>query len=110
MDYSVAFAAQLSQHLRALRKARGLTQRELGAILNLNQSRIAEIEKNPSLVSVEQIFEVLAALGAKVVLRTSEAEPGKPTIGAKPAWRLLDSAGAALQTQAPRKNKPKGSW
>lgn len=73
MDFYLRFAHQLKQHLRALRQARNLTQAQLAHKLGVGQSRIAEIESNPGVVSVEQLFKILAALGAELVLRGGSA-------------------------------------
>ena len=71
MDYPIRFADQIRQQLRALRKTRGLTQAQLGKLLGVGQVRIAEIEGDPSVVSVAQLFRLLAALDAHIVLRDS---------------------------------------
>jgi HTH-type transcriptional regulator/antitoxin HipB len=52
--------------LRALRKARGLSQDELGQLLGLSQSRVARIETDQDSVAFSQICQVLEALGAEV--------------------------------------------
>ncbi len=62
MDYPIHLTSQLREHLRALRKARGLTQAALGRLLGVGQARIAEIEGNPGAVSVDQLMKVLSAL------------------------------------------------
>lgn len=69
MDYAVRLADQLRAHLRALRKQRGLTQAQLGQRLGIGQARMAEIEARPGLVSVDQLMQLLSALGATLVLR-----------------------------------------
>jgi HTH-type transcriptional regulator/antitoxin HipB len=69
MDYAIQTPQQLSAHLRALRKARGLSQAALGEALGVGQTRVARIEGNPTAVSVEQLIEVLGALGVQLVLR-----------------------------------------
>lgn len=71
MDYPIQSPGQLSAHLRSLRKARGLNQVQLGAVLGVGQTRIARIERDPSAVSVEQFLELLGALGVQMVLRTA---------------------------------------
>lgn len=71
-DYPIRFADQLRQHLRALRKRRGLTQAQVGSLVGVSQARIAEIEANPGLVNFEQILQLLSALG---VTMTLEEEP-----------------------------------
>jgi HTH-type transcriptional regulator / antitoxin HipB len=73
MDYLLQSPTQLSSHLRALRKARGLSQAQLGALLGVGQARMARIEQAPEAVSVEQIFKVLSVLGVQLVLRPKPA-------------------------------------
>jgi HTH-type transcriptional regulator/antitoxin HipB len=69
MDYPIRFAGQLKQHLRSLRKARGLTQARLAQALGTTQSRVAHIESDPTAVSFDQLFQVLSSLGVDLVLR-----------------------------------------
>ena len=69
MDYPILLADQLTSHLKSLRKARGLTQAQLGRRLGLGQVRIAEIEANPAAISVDQLFTLLSTLNIGVVLR-----------------------------------------
>ncbi len=75
MDYPIQTPPQLSTHLRALRKARGLSQAELGSRLGVGQTRVARIEGNPTAVSVEQLLEVLGALGVRLVLQDIRLSP-----------------------------------
>lgn len=73
ISYPIRFADQLRQHLRALRKKRSLTQAQLGALLGVSQARIAEIEANPGLVSIDQLMQLFAALGVSVSLTELDA-------------------------------------
>jgi len=98
MDYPVVAVSQLSAHLKALRKARGLTQTDLGKLLGVKQSRMATIESDPGSISVAQLHQVLAALGAQLVLRdrsagwtssatgTEEPTPGAATPHRRGSW------------------------
>lgn len=69
MDFAVKTVEQLRNHLRSLRKASGLTQKQLGVRLGLGQVRIAEIESNPGSVSTEQLLQVLHALNAELAIK-----------------------------------------
>lgn len=69
MDYPIQTPNQLSVHLRSLRRARGLSQAALGQALGVGQTRVARIEGNPTSISVEQLIDVLGALGVQLVLR-----------------------------------------
>src|SRR5882757_2648880 len=73
MSFPLRLPDQLKQHLRALRKSRGLTQAQLGALVGVKQARIAEIEANPGAVSLDQLAKILAALGGTLHLHTVEA-------------------------------------
>jgi HTH-type transcriptional regulator / antitoxin HipB len=76
-------AAQLSNHLRSFRKARGFTQAALGELTGLDQTRIAKIERDPSRVSVGQLLKVLAALQVRVLLELKIDKPPS-TMGKRP--------------------------
>lgn len=79
MDYPIHFADQLKQHLRSLRKARGLTQARLAQALGTTQSRVAHIEADPAAVSFDQLLQVLSFLGVDVVLRDRSPSPSGKT-------------------------------
>ncbi len=81
MSFPLRLPDQLKQHLRALRKSRGLTQAQLGALIGVKQARIAEIEAKPGAVSLDQLTKVLAALGGTLHLHSAE-EAASPTHGA----------------------------
>ena len=63
---------KLATAIRQQRQARGLSQKELGAKLKTTQPRIAKIERAASDVSMDQLVRALAALGGKLVIRTSK--------------------------------------
>ncbi len=86
MDYPIQSPGQLSSHLRALRKARGLSQAQLGAVLGVGQTRITRIEHDPTAISVEQFLGVLNALGVQMVLRPTGTRQaaGRATADSKP--------------------------
>lgn len=116
MDYAIRLADQLRAHLRALRKQRGLTQAQLGQRLGLGQARIAEIEAKPGLVSVDQLVQILSALGATLVLRElAESAASSPVLAREPAPKALTrppTKRASTRTAAPALAIPpkKGSW
>jgi HTH-type transcriptional regulator/antitoxin HipB len=116
MDYALRFADQLRAHLRALRKQHGLTQAQLGQRLGLGQARIAEIEARPGLVSVDQLVQVLSALGATLVLRElTEGAPASAESAREPAAKSLvkpPTKRASGRTKPPPFVIPpkKGSW
>ena len=78
--------AQLSNHLRSFRKARGLTQAALGQLVGLDQTRIAKIERDPRLVSVGQLLKLLAALHVRVLLQPVSDKPQAPVRDRPSDW------------------------
>ncbi|OWQ46108.1 hypothetical protein CDL60_16000 [Roseateles noduli] len=73
MDYPLQTPQQLAGHLRALRRASGLSQKEIGERIGVGQSRITRIERDPLLVNFQQLQDYLNALGVQLVLRTPDA-------------------------------------
>lgn len=69
MDYLVQLSSQLQHLLKSLRKSRNLTQAELAKRLGVGQFRVADIERSPGTISVEQLLDVLALLGAQLIVR-----------------------------------------
>jgi len=68
--------SQLADHLRSFRKARGLTQAQLGRLVGSDQTRIARIENHPDRVSVGTLLKVLNALRVKILLTPGDAPRG----------------------------------
>lgn len=68
--FIVTNPSQLTAYLRALRRARGLTQADLGARLGVSAARISTIERNPGVLSTALLLKLLQALGARLELET----------------------------------------
>lgn len=139
MDYVLNFPQHLGLHLKSLRKAKGMSQAGLASLLQVTQSRIAAIEKDPSAVSVGQMMAILELLGAQLVLRAQTLPPetalsdaasvpvqaGESTSKSKQA-RVVASQAAPAQHLEPRpsaqplkqtvladdwqSHKPQGRW
>ena len=129
MDYPFQLSGQLQQLLKSLRKSRKMTQAELARRLGVVQSRIADIERDPGAVSVEQLLQVLAILGAQMVVRDTSADSraARPSIelemlaharstvtatlitGPKPAT-LLSDIEADIEADIKRDDEPRGQW
>jgi HTH-type transcriptional regulator/antitoxin HipB len=101
VDYPVQLASQLQQLLKSLRKSRQMTQAELARRLGVVQSRVADIERDPGAVSVEQLLQVLAMLGAQMVVRetSAAATTNKPSIELRAHARAQSSATAELSVE-----------
>ena len=89
MAYPVNTSIQLRAVLRALRQSRKLSQAEVGTLLGVNQKRVARIENAPGLTSFDQIARLIAALGGRLVVETSESdtEPAGKKRQRKPSTR-----------------------
>lgn len=84
MDYPIQTAAQLSAHIKSLRKAKGLSQTQLGKLLGLGQVRIADIEKSPGTISVDQLIKILQALDTRLALQPATSR--SPATTQKQEW------------------------
>lgn len=113
MDYPIALPNQLKQHLRSLRKARGLTQAGLAQLLGVVQSRVADIEANPGAAGVEQLLQVLSVLNAQGLIRDSRLTPGvkaaTPGVGRR-ARTGSEPAATGNASTADKNDRPQGEW
>ncbi len=71
MNYPVNTSSQLRAVLHALRQSCNFSQTEVGQLLGVNQKRIARIENVPGVTSFEQISQLVAALGGRLVIETT---------------------------------------
>ena len=113
MDYAIQLSNQLREHLRALRKERGLTQAALGRMLGVGQARIAEIENNPGVVSIDQLMRVLSALQTSLILRDEVAQSERHTAAKRRSDRVTRlPPTASLAPIAPHavKGLPMDQW
>lgn len=113
MNFPVHFSSQLREHLRALRKTRGLTQTALGQLLGVGQARIAEIENNPGVVSVDQLMKVLSALRASMLLRVDDADGSADRISADVKLSASPTPNSTKKKPIPRldvKTPPSSKW
>jgi HTH-type transcriptional regulator / antitoxin HipB len=108
-----------------MRKARGLTQAQLGALLGVSQARLAEIEAKPGLVNFEQLMKLLSVLGVTVTLHQESSVPAKaapnrtkaPAKAPSPPARAKTSRAPGADKVAPSAPRAtfvvrpkKGSW
>ncbi|ACA95079.1 MULTISPECIES: helix-turn-helix domain-containing protein [Burkholderia cepacia complex] len=89
MAFPVQTLTQLRPILVGFRKAAGLTQAQLAARLGITQQSYAQLEANPSAVSIERLFKVLNTLGVRMMLsldeRDAPADAADTASGAAPA-------------------------
>jgi ribosome-binding protein aMBF1 (putative translation factor) len=80
--------------IRRQRKARNLSQKELGSRLKTSQPRIAKIERAASDVSLDQLVRAFTAAGGKMVVKsvTSNSRKGKRTKSATKESLVIEVA------------------
>ena len=110
MGHILQVPSQLSSHLRALRKARGLSQAELGRRLGLSQARIARIEGEPLSISVEQLLRVLAALGVGVTLDQLQVQDPQGATVELTGLSAKGDVGTLAVKSAPKRAKAEPDW
>ncbi|MBU9441791.1 helix-turn-helix domain-containing protein [Burkholderia multivorans] len=134
MSFPVQTLAQLRPILVGFRKSAGLTQAQLAARLGVTQQSYAQLEANPSAVSIERLFKVLNVLGVRLSLDpAASADVAQTAAGSartransrrdsapadiaarvapstRPARRRSSSAPAATGTAAPAAKTPVGA-
>ncbi|CAB3747410.1 transcriptional regulator [Burkholderia puraquae] len=91
MPFPVQTLTQLRPILVGFRRAAGLTQAQLAARLGVTQQSYAQLEANPSAVSIERLFKVLNTLGVHMTLAQGKqdvsAASADPEPDAAPATR-----------------------
>ena len=75
---SISTALQLGAHIRALRKARGLTQSDVAKMLGVSKMRVATIEKDIGRVSTASVLELVHLLGGNILLQLSAIDEASP--------------------------------
>jgi HTH-type transcriptional regulator/antitoxin HipB len=92
LSFPVRIPDQLKQHLRSLRKGRGLTQGLLGTLVGVRQARINEIEAIPGAVSLDHRTKLLAALGGSLHPHSDEGADTEGRAGLDPRPKAPQSA------------------
>ncbi|UOB59047.1 helix-turn-helix domain-containing protein [Burkholderia pyrrocinia] len=104
MAFPVQTLTQLRPILVGFRKSAGLTQAQLAARLGVTQQSYAQLEANPSAVSIERLFKVLNTLGVRMTLglgaQDDSAESAQPDADAD------TDAGSAARKPAAKKRIP----
>ncbi|MBN3797801.1 helix-turn-helix transcriptional regulator [Burkholderia sp. Ac-20392] len=85
MAFPVQTLTQLRPILVGFRKAAGLTQAQLAARLGVTQQSYAQLEANPSAVSIERLFKVLNTLGVHMTLALGKQDVSAASVDPVPA-------------------------
>ena len=73
MKIKISSPLQLGTHFKSLRRAKDWSQSDLGKKLGISQSRVAQIESNPELISVDKLIQILHILDAGLFLEIEKA-------------------------------------
>jgi transcriptional regulator with XRE-family HTH domain len=65
------------EDVRAVRKARGLTQADLARLTGLTQATISYVERGKKEISLRNFLKIDAVLGQREVLKFTDAATGK---------------------------------
>ena len=74
----------LGRALRAVRKAEGLSQRELSDRIGLTQAQISKFENGKADPRLSSLVEVARGLGVEVMLVPKRSVPAALALGAQP--------------------------
>ncbi|AOI95259.1 helix-turn-helix domain-containing protein [Burkholderia sp. LA-2-3-30-S1-D2] len=107
MPFPVQTLSQLRPILVGFRKSAGLTQAQLAARLGVTQQSYAQLEANPSAVSIERLFKVLNVLGVRLTLvpgtpeDTTVPDDTTPALKRAPAARGRSPGSSAVPARPP---------
>lgn len=79
MRYPIYTSKMLEHYIVGLRKKAGLTQAQVGELLNLTQQSYQRLEKNPGSMSVKRLMCVLKLLNATLTVEETDS-PGKTAV------------------------------
>ena len=88
MNYPVDTSSQLASVLRSMRRAKKLTQADVGKKMGVSLKRISGIELNPGVTTFDQITRLVASLGGRLVVTVENEPKAQQQKPAKPraAW------------------------
>ncbi|AIO30022.1 helix-turn-helix domain-containing protein [Burkholderia cepacia] len=106
MAFPVQTLTQLRPILVGFRKSAGLTQAQLAARLGVTQQSYAQLEANPSAVSIERLFKVLNTLGVRMTLALGTQDASAASADPAPDADADADAAPAVRQPAASKRKP----
>ena len=77
------------QRIAAIRRAKGLTQEALAALLNTQQSRISKIEKDDQPATVQDLRDIAGAMGVPMIDLIAGERPSDEAMAIARAFDLL---------------------
>lgn len=73
-DILLQLSSQLGSVLRAMRKSRGLTQKDLAQQLGITRQAVSLLEQRPEAATLERLMRVFSLLQVDVVLRPRDVD------------------------------------
>jgi HTH-type transcriptional regulator/antitoxin HipB len=77
MNHLIATPDQLSHVMRSVRKARKLSQLEVGKTVGLLQKSVSALENHPESATIESLFKLLSALELELIVSPKDSGSGK---------------------------------
>ncbi len=99
--FSAVTTQQLTEQVRALRKAQGKTQTDIAKMLGVSTARVATIEKDVGRLSTRNLLKLLQLLGARLEVSTSAGAEAQ-TDG--------ETSAHAVGTRLGKPRNPAGEW
>ena len=84
MPHPLLTPMQLGRLLQTARKARKLSQADVGARLDLSQKRVSAMELDPATITVDQLLKMCAVLGLELAVGPKGAT--RSDASAKAEW------------------------
>ena len=78
MPHPLLTPMQLGRVLQTARKARKLSQAQVGARLDLSQKRVSAMELDPATITVDQLLKLCAVLGLELTVGLKGAAQQDP--------------------------------
>jgi transcriptional regulator with XRE-family HTH domain len=100
--------AEIGQRVRALRLQRGLSQTELGNLIDVTFQQVQKYEKGANRISAGRLQRIGEVLGVPVAHFFAAHEPNSASSGAGPEIELLQTEGALRLARAYARIKEPG--
>lgn len=99
--FSAVTTQQLTEQVRALRKAQGKTQTDIARMLGVSTARVATIEKDVGRLSTRNLLKLLQLLGARLEVHTSAGVDAQTDV---------ETSTHAVETRLRKPRNPTGEW
>jgi len=77
MDHRIISTKNLGEALRAARKKKGMSQKQVGKSVGLDQPSMSKIERGESSARIDTLFRLLAALDLELIIQPRQKPLGE---------------------------------